>query len=121
LYVEDHCDAIWTVLNKGTFGEVYNIGGNNELTNRRITETVLREMNKSWDESVTYVKDRPGHDRRYAIDAGKMYRELRWTPKFQWESAIQTTIKWYKDNETWWKSIKSGEYLKYYESQYAGR
>ena len=121
LYVEDHCDAIWTVLNKGTFGEVYNIGGNNELTNRRITETVLREMNKSWDESVTYVKDRPGHDRRYAIDAGKMYRELRWTPKFQWESAIQTTIKWYKDKETWWKSIKSGEYLKYYESQYAGR
>jgi len=121
LYVEDHCDAIWTVLNKGTFGEVYNIGGNNELTNRKITETVLREMHKNWDESVTYVKDRPGHDRRYAIDAGKMYRELRWTPKFQWESAIQATIRWYKDNEMWWKSIKSGEYLKYYEKQYSGR
>src|SRR3954453_19297475 len=74
LYVEDHCDAIWTVLNKGRFGEAYNVGGNNEITNRVITETLIREMGKKWDDVVTYVKDRPGHDRRYAIDASKNKR-----------------------------------------------
>src|SRR5438874_12079 len=121
LYVEDHCDALWTVLNKGRFGEVYNIGGNNELTNRKITETILREMGKGWDESVQYVKDRPGHDRRYAIDATKMKRELGWVPKHRFEEAIRTTIRWYRQNESWWRAIKSGEYLKYYELQYAAR
>ena len=121
LYVEDHCDAIWTVLNKGTPGEVYNIGGNNEMTNRQITETILREMGKNWDECVQYVKDRPGHDRRYAIDASKIKRELGWEPKHRFEEAIKTTIQWYRDHETWWRAIKSGEYLKYYETQYAGR
>ena len=121
LYVEDHCEALWAVLNKGTPGEVYNIGGNNEITNRNITETILRLMGKSWDENVQYVKDRPGHDRRYAIDASKMRRELGWEPKHRFEEAIKTTIQWYKDNEKWWRSIKSGEYLKYYETQYAGR
>ena len=121
LYVEDHCDAIWTVLNNGRPGEVYNIGGNNELTNRQITEIILREMGKSWDESVQYVKDRPGHDRRYAIDAGRMKRELGWEPKHRFEQAIKTTIQWYRDNQSWWRAIKSGEYLKYYEMQYAGR
>ncbi len=121
LYVEDHCDAIWTVLNKGKFGEVYNVGGNNEITNRVITETLIREMGKKWDDCVTYVKDRPGHDRRYAIDASKIKRELGWSPKYKFEQAIKTTIQWYKDNESWWRAIKSGEYLKYYEAQYAGR
>src|SRR3954449_1417131 len=121
LYVEDHCDAIWTVLNKGMPGEVYNVGGNNELTNRQITETVLKEMGKGWDESVTYVKDRPGHDRRYAIDASKIKNELGWEPKHRFATAIKTTIQWYKDNESWWRSIKSGEYLKYYEQQYVKR
>jgi dTDP-glucose 4,6-dehydratase len=121
LYVEDHCDAIWTVLNKGTPGEVYNIGGNNEMTNRKIVETILREMGKTWDEGVQMVKDRPGHDRRYAIDASKIKRELGWEPKHRWEQAIKTTIQWYRDNEPWWRAIKSGEYLKYYEQQYAGR
>ena len=121
LYVEDHCDAIFTVLNKGKFGEVYNIGGNNEMTNRQITEIVLREMNKPWDEFVNYVTDRPGHDRRYAIDACKIKRELGWEPKHRFESAIKTTIQWYRDNERWWRAIKSGEYMKYYETQYAGR
>jgi dTDP-glucose 4,6-dehydratase len=121
LYVEDHCDAIWTVLNKGRFGEVYNIGGNNEITNRKITETILSEMHKPWDQFVNYVKDRPGHDRRYAIDATKMRTELGWSPKYRFESAIKETIKWYADNESWWRNIKSGDYLKYYETQYARR
>ena len=121
LYVEDHCDAIWTVLNKGRFGEAYNVGGNNEITNRIITETILREMNKPWDEFVTYVKDRPGHDRRYAIDASKIKNELGWEPKYKFNTAIKETIQWYRDNESWWRAIKSGEYLKYYETQYAGR
>jgi dTDP-glucose 4,6-dehydratase len=121
LYVEDHCDAIWTVLTKGTPGEVYNVGGNNEITNRVITETLIREMGKNWDEVVTYVKDRPGHDRRYAIDASKIKRELGWEPKHKFESAIKTTIQWFKDHQDWWRAIKSGEYLKYYETQYAGR
>jgi dTDP-glucose 4,6-dehydratase len=121
LYVEDHCDAIWTVLNRGRFGEAYNVGGNNEITNRVITETILREMDKPWDQYVTYVKDRPGHDRRYAIDATKIQQELGWFPKHRFEDAIKTTIQWFKANEPWWRAIKSGEYLKYYEQQYAGR
>src|SRR5688572_26129278 len=121
LYVEDHCDAIWTVLNKGKAGEVYNIGGNNEIPNRRITEVILKEMGRGFEGSVQYVKDRPGHDRRYAIDAGKIKRELGWEPKHRFEQAIKTTIKWYRDHEKWWRAIKSGEYLKYYETQYAGR
>jgi dTDP-glucose 4,6-dehydratase len=121
LHVEDHCQAIWTVLTRGAAGEVYNIGGNNEITNRKITETILREMGKSWDENVQYVKDRPGHDRRYAIDAGKIKRELGWEPKHRFEQSIKTTIQWYKSNESWWRAIKSGEYLKYYDQQYKNR
>jgi dTDP-glucose 4,6-dehydratase len=78
-------------------------------------------MGKRWDDCVTYVKDRPGHDRRYAIDASKIKRELGWSPRHRFEEAIKTTIQWYRDNESWWRSIKSGEYLKYYELQYAGK
>jgi dTDP-glucose 4,6-dehydratase len=121
LHVEDHCDAIWTVLTRGKPGEVYNVGGNNEITNRKITETILKEMGKNWDESVQYVKDRPGHDRRYAIDASKIKNELAWEPKHRFEQSIKSTIQWYKDHQDWWRAIKSGEYLKYYEQQYGGR
>ncbi|MGD0541250.1 MAG: dTDP-glucose 4,6-dehydratase [Tepidisphaeraceae bacterium] len=121
LHVEDHCDAIWTVLTRGAPGEIYNIGGNNEITNRKITETLLGEMGKNWDESVQYVKDRPGHDRRYAIDATKIKRELGWEPKHRFEQSIKSTIQWYKDHQDWWRAIKSGEYLKYYDQQYGGR
>jgi dTDP-glucose 4,6-dehydratase len=121
LYVEDHCEAIRAVLDRGTPGEVYNIGGDNEITNRRMTETILREMGKDWDRSVQYVKDRPGHDRRYAIDATKMCRELGWTPRFKFEEAMHGTIQWYLQNEPWWRAIKTGEYLKYHELQYGVR
>lgn len=121
LHVEDHCEAIWTVLNNGTPGEVYNVGGNNELTNRRITEIVLQQMGASWATAVKYVKDRAGHDRRYAIDASKIQRELGWTPKRRFETAISETIAWYQQHQDWWRSIKSGEYLRYYEQQYAQR
>ena len=118
LYVEDHCDAVWSVLTKGRPGEVYNIGGNNEINNRTLTETILRLMGKKWDESVQYVKDRPGHDRRYAIDAGKMQRELGWRPRHRFEEAIAATIRWYQENGKWWGAIKTGEYLKYYDTIY---
>jgi dTDP-glucose 4,6-dehydratase len=121
LYVEDHCDAIWTVLNKGRAGEVYNIGGNNELTNRKVTEIILREMGADWEASVQYVKDRPGHDRRYAIDASKMKDELGWAPKHRFDEAIRRTIAWYRENQEWWRAIKSGAYLSYYEQQYVNR
>jgi dTDP-glucose 4,6-dehydratase len=121
IHVEDHCEGIWAVLNRGRPGEVYNLGGNSELTNRIVTETILRLMGKEWDTSVQYVKDRPGHDRRYAIDASKAKRELGWEPKHTFERGIVQTIEWYRKNEAWWRAIKSGEYLKYYEQQYGNR
>lgn len=120
IFVEDHCQAVWTVLRQGKAGEVYNIGGNNELTNRTITQTILRHMGKDWEQWVEYVKDRPGHDRRYAIDASKIRRELGWSPKYRFEEAIESTIQWYRAHESWWRAIKTGEYLKYYERQYGG-
>jgi dTDP-glucose 4,6-dehydratase len=121
LYVEDHCDAIWTVLTKGTAGEIYNVGGNNELKNRELVAEILKAVGKTWEEGVQQVKDRPGHDRRYAIDASKIKRELGWEPKHRFPEAIKTTIQWYRDNEKWWRAIKSGEYLKYYDQQYVTR
>jgi dTDP-glucose 4,6-dehydratase len=121
LYVEDHCEALWAVLRRGKAGEVYNIGGDNEITNRLLTETLLREMGKSWDASVQYVKDRPGHDRRYAIDASKIHRELGWSPRQQFPDALRKTIQWYLANAPWWQAIRSGEYLKYYQTQYGDR
>jgi len=121
LYVEDHCEAIWAVLTRGRAGEVYNVGGNNEINNRVVTETILSALGKGWDESVQYVKDRPGHDRRYAIDASKIRRELGWEPRYRFDEAIKATIEWYRANEAWWRAIKTGEYLRYYDAQYATR
>jgi dTDP-glucose 4,6-dehydratase len=121
LHVSDHCDAIATVLEKGEPGEVYNVGGNNEQTNRAITEKLIELCGRSWDEAVTYVEDRKGHDRRYAIDASKIKQTLGWEPARRWDEAIAETVEWYKTNQDWWKSIKSGAYRDYYESQYANR
>lgn len=120
LYVEDHCSAIDLVLHKGVNGEVYNVGGNNERTNIQIVQTILKELGKP-ESLIQYVKDRPGHDRRYGIDATKIRTELGWTPKHNFETGIKETIRWYLDNQDWWKRIQSGEYQNFYAQQYGSR
>lgn len=120
LYVEDHCSALCEVLHKGTYGEIYNIGGNNEMRNIDIVKLILNLLGKSEDQ-IQFVKDRPGHDRRYAIDSTKIQRELKWAPKYKFEDAIKLTVKWYLDNQEWWRKIMSGEYLKYYELNYSSK
>ena len=118
LHVEDHCEAILTVLEKGKSGEVYNIGGNNERSNLELTHAILEIMGKG-QEMIQPVTDRLGHDRRYAIDASKIKNELGWEPsRSAWPQALEATIKWYVDNPRWWGRIKSGEYRQYYEQQY---
>ncbi|WP_145139425.1 dTDP-glucose 4,6-dehydratase [Paenibacillus sp. Y412MC10] len=120
LYVEDHCSAIDLVIHKGRVGEVYNIGGNNERTNLHIVKTILAELNKP-ESLITYVQDRPGHDRRYGIDPTKITQELGWKPKHNFETGIKETIQWYLDNKEWWTRIQSGEYQDYYAKQYGER
>lgn len=115
LYVEDHCQAIDLVLHKGLSGEVYNIGGNNERTNLDVVRTILAELRKP-ESLISFVGDRLGHDRRYAIDATKISRELGWSPKFNYESGIRKTIQWYIDNGAWLERIATGAYQKYGES-----
>ncbi len=117
LYVEDHCRAIDVVLQKGNPGEVYNIGGNNEWTNIDIVKLVLKELEKP-ESLIKFVTDRPGHDRRYAIDATKMKNELGWEPAYTFETGIKKTIQWYLDNQEWLNSVLSGDYQSYYEVQY---
>lgn len=120
IYVIDHNRAIDLVFEKGRTGEVYNIGASNEMPNIKIIQLILQHLKKS-DSLIEYVKDRLGHDRRYAIDSTKIQTELGWKPRFTFEEAIQFTIDWYLKNEAWWKRIISGDYLKYYEQQYLGR
>ncbi|MEK4360312.1 dTDP-glucose 4,6-dehydratase [Paenibacillus sp. FSL M7-1455] len=120
LYVEDHCSAIDLVIHKGRVGEVYNIGGNNERTNLHIVKTILAELNKP-ESLITYVQDRPGHDRRYGIDPTKITQELGWKPKHNFETGIKETIQWYLNNKEWWTRIQSGEYQDYYAKQYGER
>jgi len=117
LFVEDHCEAIDLIIHNGKIGETYCIGGNSEITNQELTRQILKLMNKG-DEMIEFVKDRPGHDKRYAIDFSKIKKELGWVPKVSFEEGLKRTINWYVNNESWWKNIKSGEYQKYYEKQY---
>lgn len=118
LYVEDHCRAIDMILQKGKIGETYFIGSDDaEINNLELVKKILKIMGK--DESIIeFVKDRPGHDRRYAIDWSKINRELGWKPQHNLEEALEDTIEWFKTHEDWWQKIKSGEYKKYYEKQY---
>ncbi|HTF87524.1 MAG TPA: dTDP-glucose 4,6-dehydratase [Planctomycetota bacterium] len=117
LYVEDHCEAILAVLERGRIGEVYNIGGHNEFPNLEIVRRVLRELGKP-ESLIRYVKDRPGHDRRYAIDAGKIERELGWRPRLTFEVALPLTVRWYQSQGEWLQRVRNGAYRDYYARQY---
>ncbi|MFH0906655.1 MAG: dTDP-glucose 4,6-dehydratase [bacterium] len=119
LYVLDNCSGIDDVLHKGEIGEIYNIGSDNERTNLEITDIILNQLNKD-KKHIEYVKDRPGHDRRYSLNSDKL-RKLGWGPRYEFKEAMEKTVQWYKDNQQWWKPLKSGDYLEYYKKQYKGR
>ncbi|MDP4128920.1 MAG: GDP-mannose 4,6-dehydratase, partial [Bacteroidota bacterium] len=125
LYVDDHARAIDTIFHKGRMGEKYNIGGFNEWKNIDIVNLLCRIMDRKLERIpgtsarlITYVKDRPGHDLRYAIDAGKLNKELGWKPSLQFEEGLEKTVDWYLENEAWIKQVTSGEYQHYYDKQY---
>ena len=120
LYVEDHCKAIDLIIHKGRVGEVYNIGGHNEMKNIDIVKIICKELGKP-ESLITYVTDRKGHDMRYAIDPTKIHNELGWLPETKFADGIKKTIKWYLDNKEWWETIISGEYQNYYEKMYGNR
>jgi dTDP-glucose 4,6-dehydratase len=119
IYVLDNCAAIDLVLRRGRDGEVYNIGGGHEVTNAALTREILRLVGKP-ESLIQPVADRPGHDRRYALDATKVW-ELGWAPRYPFASALETTVRWYRDHEAWWRPLKSGEFRAYYERQYGRR
>lgn len=112
LHVYDHCEAIDLVIRKGRVGEIYNIGGHNERSNLQVVETILKALGKG-DELIDHVKDRPGHDRRYAIDPKKIETELGWKPQYNFDTGIRQTIEWNLANQKWLKNVESGEYLKW--------
>ena len=120
LHVSDHCVAIDLILEKGRVGEVYNIGGHNERTNLEVVKTILKALDKP-ESLIRFVKDRPGHDRRYAIDPTKMETELGWKPQYVFDTGMKQTIQWYLDNKEWWEHIVNGEYTKYFEKMYGER
>ena len=120
LHVEDHCEAIDLILQNGRVGEVYNIGGHNERTNLQVVKTILKALDKP-ESLIKFVTDRPGHDRRYAIDPTKMETELGWKPKYVFDTGMAQTIQWYLDNKEWWEHIISGEYSNYFEKMYGDR
>ncbi|MFQ6675259.1 MAG: dTDP-glucose 4,6-dehydratase, partial [Fidelibacterota bacterium] len=116
LYVADHCSAIDFLIRKGEEGEVYNIGGGNEKENIEITHHILACLDKPED-LIRYVQDRKGHDRRYALDCTKL-RSMGWSPAHGFDEALEETVAWYRDNESWWRRIKSGDFQEYYRAQY---
>ena len=120
LYVDDHCSAIDLIIHNGKVGEVYNIGGHNERNNITIVKTILKELGKP-ETLISYVKDRKGHDLRYAIDPSKMMREFGWEPSVLFDEGIRMTIKWYLDHKDWWENILKGDYQHYYEKMYGNR
>ncbi len=120
IHVDDHCRAIEVILRKGTVGEVYNIGGNNEWRNIDIVKLILRVLSKP-EALITFVKDRPGHDRRYAMDATKLQNLLGWSPAFSFETGIQQTIRWYVENRGWAERVMTGAYQEYYKVMYEHR
>lgn len=120
LQVEDNCAAIDLVLHRGKEGEIYNVGGNCEKTNLEVVKIILKELNKP-ESLLRFVKDRPGHDRRYALDTAKIARELGWYPQRSFEEGIRHTVAWYRHHAGWWEKIKSGEYRSYYQKMYGSR
>ena len=120
IYVIDHNLAVDLVLENGQIGEVYNIGASREMPNIEIVKLILNKLGKS-EELIEYVKDRLGHDRRYAIDSSKIQNELGWSPKFDFENALENTVDWYLNNKDWWERIISGDYKNYYQTQYGNR
>ena len=120
LYVEDHCAAIDLVIRNGREGEVYNVGGHNEMSNLDVVKTILKKLGKP-ESLITFVTDRPGHDMRYAIDPTKIHNELGWLPQTKFEDGIELTIDWYLNNKEWWKKIISGEYRNYFSKYYGER
>lgn len=118
LYVEDHCRAIEAVLEKGKVGETYCVGGMEQLIpNIEVVKRIVRLLGKD-ESSIEFVTDRPGHDRKYDVDWSKIKNELGWAPQYTFDEWLEKTVQWYKDNESWWRDVKSGEYKKYYEEQY---
>lgn len=120
LFVEDHCTAIWTVFRNAAPGSAYNVGGCNEKPNLELVKTLLSILGKP-ESLITYVKDRPGHDRRYAIDASKLMKDFGWKPSVSFEEGMRKTVKWYVDNLAWLEKLTSGDYRKYYDSMYKDR
>lgn len=120
LYVEDHCRAIDLIIHEGRIGEVYNVGGHNEMANIDIVKIILKELGKP-ESLIKFVADRKGHDMRYAIDPSKIHKELGWLPETMFADGIKKTIKWYLDNKKWWQDIISGEYQHYYDKMYSNK
>jgi dTDP-glucose 4,6-dehydratase len=120
LYVEDHCEAIDAVLHRGRIGETYCVGGDAERTNLDLIRELLRIMGQG-ENMLEFVGDRPGHDRRYAVNFAKIERELGWRPRMDLESGLQKTVAWFREHEAWWRKVRSGAYLEYYEQQYEQR
>jgi dTDP-glucose 4,6-dehydratase len=120
LYVDDHCDAIDAVLHRAEPGAIYNVGGEHEMHNIDVTRFILTALGKP-DSLIRHVEDRPGHDRRYALTNDKIRAELGWEPQHTFADAMAATVRWYRENEWWWRKIKTGEYLEFYKAQYAER